>query len=278
MTALDDGPYTDAEEQAVLSVRAALLAKGVPAEQLGERELIAVTLNSKCRVDEAVAKFETFRTDLLAAYGISDVWADQAACSDQWHRLAVAGVDEGGRQIMWVHGGGTAVAEEARCIQACALYFLAVHADRHTLRSGITLVIDTSNAPKRKVGNERKLQVAWQNFPTRPQAIFILGTSAITRIAINALIAFAALFAKNKVIARIRFADVAAIGKRCGATSLPQIHGGDARTPTDEWVAQRLAAFPTMGLRPPTEEELAAAVAAADQGEALAKEMAATKI
>ena len=55
--------------------------------------------------------------------------------------------------------------------------------DLVSLRNGITLVIDTSNAPKKKVGNERKLQVAWQNYPTRPQHIFIMGTSALTRAA-----------------------------------------------------------------------------------------------
>ena len=110
----DDGDYTAEEREAVLAVRAALLAKGVPISQLGERELITVTLNSKCRVEDAVAKFETYRVDLLAEYGISDVWADQAALHDQWHRLHVAGLDEGGRQIMWVGGGGTPVAEEAR--------------------------------------------------------------------------------------------------------------------------------------------------------------------
>lgn len=266
----DDGEYTAEERSAVLAVRAALLAAGVPLDELGERELITCTLNSKCRVDEAVTKFNTYRTDLLAAYGIADVWADVASCSDQWHRLAVAGLDEGGRSIMWVHGGGTAVAEEEKCIRACTLYFLAVHADRHTLRNGITLVIDTSNSPKRKVGNEKKLQVAWQNYPTRPQAIFILGTSAITRIAINGLIAFASLFAKNKVIARIRFADVAAIGKRVGVGSLPTMHGGGARETTAAWVAARLEAFPRMDLPPPTAEEIAA-VGAANAG--LSKKM-----
>jgi hypothetical protein len=160
---------------------------------------IQVTLNSKCRVEEAVDKFMTYHTQLLKEYGIEDVWADHAELSAQWHRLAACGRDEGGRQIMWVHGGGTAVAEERACIRSCCLYFFAVHADMHTLRNGISLVIDTSNAPKKKIGNEKKLQVAWQNYPTRPQGIYILGTTAVTRIFVNALIAFASLFAKNKV-------------------------------------------------------------------------------
>ena len=110
------------------------------------------------------------------------------------------------------------------------------------------LCIDTSNAPRRKVGNEKKLQVVWQNFPVRPQHIFILGTSFATRIAVNALIAFASLFAKNKVISRIQFSDVDAVGRLVGRENLPALHGGATRPLTSEWVAQRLADFPRMGL------------------------------
>ena len=178
--------YTKEEVESVLAVRKALLENGVPREQLREeRELITMTLNSKCHVEEAVTKFKTYREDLLAAYGVRDVFstASEKPLEEQWHRLAVAGVDEEGRQIMWIHGGGTQPDEEHACIWASTLYFFAVHADLVSLRNGITLVIDTSNAPKKKVGNERKLQVAWQNYPTRPQHIFIMGTSALTRAA-----------------------------------------------------------------------------------------------
>jgi len=241
--------WTEEERQACLDVREALIKeKNLPASAVGEVELIVITLNAKLRVDEAVTKFMTYHESLLGEYGISDVWAAHETLDDQWHRLAVAGQDEGGRSVMWVHGGGTAVDEETRCIQSCCVYFFAVHADVFTLRNGISLVIDTSNAPKKKVGNERKLQVAWQNYPTRAQGIYILGTNAFTRIAINALIAFASLFAKNKIIARIRFSDIAELGKKWGTSSLPEIHGGEKRPATGEWVRARLDAFPRMGL------------------------------
>ena len=241
--------WSDDEKRACLAVRQSLIQeKGLSADQIGEIELITITLNSKCRVEEAVKKFMTYQEDLLTSYGISDVWADAKELEAQWHRLAVAGKDEGGRQMMWVHGGGTPVEEERQCIRACCHYFFAVHADRVSLREGITLVINTANAPKKKIGNEKKLQVAWQNFPTRPQGIFILGTNVVTRVFVNALIAFASLFAKNKVIARIKFAEVADIEKKCGKASLPEMHGGDAKASTKDWVAQRLAAFPMMGL------------------------------
>ena len=64
----------------------------------------------------------------------------------------------------------------------------------------------------------------------------------------NALIAFASLFAKNKVIARIRFADVKDLAKKWGGEALPAIHGGETRKPTEQWVQERLEGFPRMGL------------------------------
>ena len=100
-------------------------------------------------------------------------------------------------------------------MRACCWYFFAVHSDRHTMRNGISLVINTASTSKKKIGNEKKLQVAWQNFPTRAQGIYILGVSMIARVAINALIAFAALFAKNKVIA------YAALSQTLSAASAP---------------------------------------------------------
>ena len=153
MSLAAESGYTAEEVEAVLAVRNALLERGVPRDALQEVPLITVTLVAKCRVEEAVTKFMTYREDLLAAYGVTDVFspAAETALAEQWHRLAVAGVDEEGRQIMWIHGGGTQPDEEHACIWASTLYFFAVHADLVSLRNGITLVIDTSNAPKKKV-------------------------------------------------------------------------------------------------------------------------------
>ena len=109
MSLAAESGYTAEEVEAVLAVRNALLERGVPRDALQEVPLITVTLVAKCRVEEAVTKFMTYREDLLAAYGVTDVFSPAAekALAEQWHRLAVAGVDEEGRQIMWIHGGGT---------------------------------------------------------------------------------------------------------------------------------------------------------------------------
>ena len=71
----------------------------------------------------------------------------------------------------------------------------------------------------------------------------------VTRVVINGLIAFASLFAKNKVIARIKFAELKDIEKKWGSRdSLPEMHGGAKRPPTADWVDERLANFPRMDL------------------------------
>ena len=99
MSLAAESGYTAEEVEAVLAVRNALLERGVPRDALQEVPLITVTLVAKCRVEEAVTKFMTYREDLLAAYGVTDVFSPAAekALAEQWHRLAVAGVDEEGR-------------------------------------------------------------------------------------------------------------------------------------------------------------------------------------
>ena len=42
--------------------------------------------------------------------------------------------------------------------------------------------------------------------------------------------------------------EVKDIAKKCGAGALPEAHGGEKRPPTADWVAERLANFPRMGL------------------------------
>jgi hypothetical protein len=247
---MNDHAWTEEEKATCIAVREKLIKeKNLKPDQIGEIELVTITMNSKLRVDEAVDKYMTYHTNLLGEYGLGDVWSNKEELHNQWHRLAVAGRDEGNRGIMWVHGGGTPVEEEGACIRACCWYFFAVHADRHTLRNGISLVINTASAPKKKIGNEQKLQVAWQNYPTRAQGIYILGTNMVTRVVVNGLIAFAALFAKNKVIARIKFAQMDDLEKKWGGKeALPEMHGGAAKPSTAQWVEERLANFPKMDL------------------------------
>jgi hypothetical protein len=197
---------------------------------------------------------------MLADFGITsllDCWgAAGRDGSGDWkehhyyfNNYAAAGRDKGDRSIMWIQGreGGVPVHEEKACVRSAVLFVLAVHADLKTLREGLTFVIDATNTSNSaKVGNERKMQAAWQSYPLRPQNIFILGTGPIKRFFINALIAFAALVTKSKVIARIQFADLEDVKKILPLASLPQYCGGAGGGVTDihEWVRLRIQNFP----------------------------------
>jgi hypothetical protein len=154
--------YTPEEVLAVKAVRRALAAWGVPRRSLGERELIAFTLNCKCDVDETLGKYRQYLKNLLDEFDIDtmDIWADDAAAREQlqaqWSMVHPAGVDREGRQVMWLTGGGADLLMPPRHIRACCRYFYAVHADLETLRRGVTLVIDTSHRVRSSMHPHRR--------------------------------------------------------------------------------------------------------------------------
>lgn len=247
-------PEWSAEElDAFREVKRRLLADGVPEGRLGDREVVLTTMCSKLRPDKAVAKFGDF-FGILDEYqldpgkgGFRELEASDWAEIDQfWDRYSVTGRDVGGRGIMWINGGRTEVEEEQRLVRTSCMFYYAAHADMVTLRDGITMVIDTSNAPTSKVGNERKLQRTWQAYPLRPQNIFIVGASFIKRLTINALIKIASLVTSNKVIGRVQFVELPGVRQAIGEEDMPAQHGGKERPPVKEWVKARLAGFPTL--------------------------------
>ena len=103
--------WTQEEMDACLAVRDVLIKeKGLSPKQVGEVELITITLNAKCRKEEAVSKFMTYHEQLLKEYGISDVWADTADLHDQLVRggvqLAAATHHQRPDPTHLLHGGG----------------------------------------------------------------------------------------------------------------------------------------------------------------------------
>ena len=87
-----------------------------------------------------------------------------------------------------------------------------------------------------------------QAYPLRPQRIFIVGANFVKRVAINALIKFASLFSKEKILQRIVFANVEVVREEIEPDQMPvylQGKGGGV-TDTTAWVAQRLANFPQL--------------------------------
>lgn len=253
-TACMESPdWTSEELEAFREVKKRLRADGVPESRCGDREVVLTTMCSKLRPDKAMQKFKEFYGILdeytldPAGGGLCELEAgDWGEIEHFWDRYSVAGRDRGGRGVMWINGGRTEIAEEQALVRTSCLFYYAAHADMVTLREGITMVIDTSDAPASKVGNERKLQKTWQAYPLRPQNIFIVGASFFKRLTINALIKFATLVTSNKVIGRVQFVELPGVREAIGPEDMPSKHGGTERPPVRDWVQARLARFPAL--------------------------------
>lgn len=171
---------------------------------------------------------------------------DEFTPGPQFDTMRLCGRDHEGRPVMWFCGreGGTPVELEAAQVRGGVLFWMAMHADPVAFRSGVTMVIDVSrtNAGPR-VGNERKLQRAWQSLKLRPQHLFIVGASFLRRLFINGLIRFASFFTRSKAAERVRFVDMDVVRGVVPPESFPADLGGHARIPVRDWVAARLRAW-----------------------------------
>jgi len=248
--AKDEFPWTEEERQAVLDVRQALVSeKEIDPSSLNEIELIYITLVSKCRVKKAVENFIKLRKR-MEEFDIPDLFTDQSELDSEWYCWDVAGKDKCGRQVNWVSGSsGTPVENEKIHVRAALLYVIACSGDLHTLRNGITLILEMTRE-KVKYGNEKKLGAVYQTLPCRPQAICIRSDSIVKRLAINASIKVMAVFAgtKAKILSRIQFVTDKQIEKMLDKEALPERLGGDKRMSTSEYVKDRLENFPLMDL------------------------------
>lgn len=249
--------YTDAELDAMRSVKALLLEQGVSEDNIRPMELAYTVLTCKLRPQESVDKYKLFLS-MLETFGIKtldECWGaanrdgsgDWKEHYDTFGSYAATGRDAKGRSIMWIRGKkeGTPKDKEVRTIKSSVLFVLAIHADLTTLREGVSFVIDTTNNSSNH-GNEGKMQKAWQSYPLRPQAIYIVGANMLKRVVINGLISLASLFTKSKVLARIQFADMKFVKTQFPKESLPKYAGGEAGGIKDinEWVQQRITDFP----------------------------------
>jgi hypothetical protein len=244
--------FTEAELAAFSLVATSIRDKGL---EVSEKELILCTINGKLDVEKATSKYMKW-LESLKEFGytsFSDVWRDldYGALAKQFRSYAQCGTDNEGRSVMWIRSGEPIqVADESAAIQAGCVFFAAIHSDYVSLRKGITFVIDTSaNEMTKTVGNERKMQKSYQSYPLRPQKIFILGAGWIKRLVINALISFASLFTSEKVIERVRFADIAEVREGVTEANLPKYVGGGGGGGDDDiikWVKARIDSFPAL--------------------------------
>ena len=133
---------------------------------------------------------------------------------------------------------GVSVEDEQDAIRAGVLYFLTVRSDVVAIRERITFVIDVS-ANKKNVGNEKKLQMVWLEFPLRPQRILIMGAGAIKRIFIKVVIKFS----EAKIVDRIQFVDKAVMVKELGnlVSEYVESTGFTSEVAMAQWVKDRIA-------------------------------------
>lgn len=257
--------FTEEEINAFVKTKALLLEQGLSLDKISQRDLLITVMNCKLRPESAAEKYKKW-LDAMSVFDINsftDVWENLPLEGDgsrgDWPIInfmvggvyAGCGRDMQNRSVMWIKTRPVQIEEERNAIRSSVVYFTAIHADLISLRNGITFVLDTTNNDMvQKVGNENKLQRTWQSIPLRPQRIFILGAGYIKRALINAALAIASLFTKEKVIERIRFAELDEVRKEIADESLPVHVGGQSPIKNEEelvqWVHKRLANFPTL--------------------------------
>lgn len=243
--------YSSEEIEAMRQVRDKLMEEhGIEESRVGLVFLAVATINCKLRVEATVQKLQkmlTLMEKLQCPDGMDDtLWKPEAA--SELAAYEPCGPDFQGASTIWINGQGRKVQpeEERRHVHASIMHFLAAHADNISLRKGITMVIDVSVAAKPpKIGNEGTIQAFYQSFPQRPQAILIAGTSAATRVVVNAAITIASIFTKQKILDRIEFVTIEQAKGKIPPSSVPKYVGGPGINQcTEEWVQQRLSNFP----------------------------------
>lgn len=241
--------YTDGELEAIRKAHALLqdaefckkhkLFDALQAKAISKRHLAITALICKSRPEEAARKYIEWLQG-LADWGIGEFNEDQLTNPPERsnHYLGsykLTGRDVHGTCIFWIDGGTTIpndTEEEKMSIYAGIRYHMAVHSDARTAREGLTFIIDVTNQPTKKVGNERRMQSCYNSYPLRPQHIFIVGASRIVRLAINALLLIGGLVSKTKILRRIKFVTLdEVVDEKSGGTvpkrSLPRHLKGD---------------------------------------------------
>ncbi len=259
MTVTNDITYSNEELEVMREVKRCL-EKERNLSYVNPRFLAYVTIVSKCRVDEATEKYCKFlKATKLGGIDIvesdEDMYKDPNVDEFIKKVYIPCGTDEEGRRILWVRAQKEGIPEEMEktLIRSGIMYTVAIHADNKSLREGITFVIDTSRqnfSKKNKIGNEAKVTKINQSYPLRPQAIYIAGTSAASRVIINGLIKVAAVFTKVKILQRIKFVTLDEAVEKIPTKSGPTYLGGGGGNIEDvaEWTRKRYESMPVPDL------------------------------
>ena len=181
-------------------------------KEISKRHLAITVIVSKCRPEEAAAKYLEWLQG-LSPWGIEEFNEEQLINppkrSDIYlQSYKVAGKDTNDTRIFWIDAEKSIPndpEEEKMAVYAGIRYHMAVHACANTVRNGLTFVIDVSNKSKEKIGNEKRLQKSHNGYPLRPQHIFIVGSSKVIRVSVNSILKVTSLVSKAKILKRIKF-------------------------------------------------------------------------
>jgi len=195
--------------------------------EISPRHLAVTTVISKCRAEETAQKYLAWLKG-FAYWDITEFSEEQLTDtrSDRYLiNYRMAGRDVNGTRIFWIEGRGNVPddrEQERLSLMAGLRYHMAVHSDPKTLREGLTFVIDVTNKPREKIGNERRLQKSYNSLPLRPQHIFIVGARPLVRASINALLKVTGFVSKVKILKRIRFMTLEDIVDTAKGGSVPE--------------------------------------------------------
>ena len=231
--------YTEEELQAIKEAKNLLLSssfctkhkrsKPFQESEISLRHLAITTIINKNRPEEAAIKYLQW-IDILQPWGIDSFDDTQLTfptkqSNKYLQSYSKAGKDIRSTQIFWIDGKHPIpndLQQEMYSIYAGIRYHMAVHADAITLRNGITFVIDVSQKPNVKMGNEKRLQKTHNAYPLRPQNIFIVGASKAVRLSVNALIKLGSLVSNAKILKRIKFVNLENVLSDNGGTVLKE--------------------------------------------------------
>ncbi len=119
--------------------------------------------------------------DALSTFGIhsfNDVWGELQKNGESnfldnelmqyLKNYKICGKDNHGRDVLWITASPIPIDIESDIMKASCIYFYALHCDLNTLRSGITMIMDTRKRDYgHRIGNEKKCQKLWMSLPSR---------------------------------------------------------------------------------------------------------------
>ena len=263
-----EDPFTKEERLAVETLETNLR------QQLGDawverRVVIVVSFANKLSVPRATEVYCRW-VEMLRTYGslksVQDLLGNE--CEDlrahlvanpRFHDfLMPAGKDFDGRQVMWEHGiMSVAKGQQQAILRLVTLLWLAVHADLHTLRDGVTIVhtVAANDGKTLMRRMTRSTIAAMCTFPLRPQKILVAGLGKNGTVFARQIVSVIYHVTRTKLLERLQFVNWETLWQHVphesiptykGVPGFPSFGGYAGETDSVTWIESRLALFPRL--------------------------------